>query len=558
MSEIGNREPCEVRITFSGHPEIRDSQSREGKTFREHMTRYVGDLTVQLGIPVDLAISVDELESDAPVARAWIEQRQCESASEIDAAHTTAEHLAADIARVVARNRELFITEAVAERLRKDWAKTVPALGSSAIGDREFSVSIRELVRRCVSVDPRSLEDLEVHTETTDVEPEVSAEQVIEGVLAARAVLPIRVLVGRDLAEAVGLPAESPLRPYSSDVRLAFAPAALLELFFNELGLLLPDVTFEVDAEVDDGWFRIQLNDVLFPPFSGLRASEAMVVPPAPLAEHGVVGRPAVHPTFGTETAVVEVDDARLSELNEAGLATWGPEGQVSLTLAREIRRHAGSLLAHRAFSFQLRRLRDDYPTIADAISQRFGAHRLVAVARRLLDEQISIRDLAGVLEGVLAVNGSVEVDQSRSYLITPNAAAIWTLRPGEETSRRTSEHYADCVRRQLRNQITSGYVLGGRRLVALEVDKRLESRVRVVATEPLDEIERERLREAVRTAYEPLAAAGSPVVILTNSEVRGVLRRLLEKEFPVLPIMSHEEVAPGTQHDRVARIVWS
>jgi FHIPEP family len=561
-----SRKNAELRVAVelsSQFPEFHDARSQHGKVFRDALAGYLEELARHLGLPGDPVATVDELSDGADPYRVQIDATRCRVGRPVAVSpDLTPERLAAEVAGTVALNRELCVTSEIADRLRPSWEPHLSrALGRPLLDAQELETVLRELVHRCVGVGFPTLgepaDEEGAHEDRAG--GAVSSEDVCEAVLCVRPVVPIRVFVGSDLASAVGPDPQPSELPYSSDVSLAVAGVVLRELFFDELGLLLPEVTFEVDPGLADGSFRIQINDLRFPPLQGLLEPESMVnAPPEALVEQGVVGRAGIHPTFRVETTVAELDAAGVSALSADGFATWGPQGHISLTLAREIRRNAGTLLDPRVLTYQLSALRDTYPALVEAVFRRFDEHRVAAVTRRLLDELISIRDLVGVLEGMLAVDGGVTVDQSRYRLVTPNAATVWTApEQGAAASTPGADRHADCVRRHLRSQVTGAHMAGGSRLLTLTVDKRLEARARDIAAHPLDESERDRLHDAIWTAYEPFARAGTAVALLTNSEVRREVRRLLEQEIPALPVLSQDEVAPGTRTERVARVVW-
>jgi FHIPEP family len=536
-----------------------ESDSTEGAEFRDMLVRHVGELIMDLGLPADPSVSIDAVPAVAGPFRICVAGRYCAPAQPVEAVQDfTPEWLADNVAGTIAQNRELCVTPAIAERLRQTWRAHDPAVAEMPLGPEGFEVVLTALVRRCVSVAPRAVDEEALDGPPGPAQPSACvAGPVWEDVMAAREVS-LQVFVASDLGPAVAADSQFVPRPYSSDVLLSLASATLADLFHEELGMLIPAVTFEVDPSLGDGRFRIAINDLRFAPLQGLVAEEVMVnADLATLGTAGTGGRARLHPTHGREVAVVRVDDEGLAALNAQGHATWGPQGYIVFSLAREIRRHAGALLHPDVVTFHLDRLRSDYPVAVDTALEQFDRYWITAALRHLLDDQVSIQDLVGILEGLLAVDGGVDVDQSRYRVITPNAAS---LRPIQEVAARSEpavDEYAECVRRHLRGQLTGMHTGGSNWLTALAVDERLEARLRQASARPLDEDERERLRVSVRAAYESLGPGQFPVV-LTNSEVRRPLRSLLEKEFPFLPVVSRQELAPGTRLQWLNSIVWA
>jgi flagellar biosynthesis component FlhA len=411
---------------------------------------------------------------------------------------------------------------------------------------------LADLLRLCIGVAPRPLGETPQEAESGTSRRAELPEHLREVIVAARNAALISVFVEPDLA--------TPGRDDSSavpDYDVSQIGNTLLELFLDELGLFLPVVKFEADSALGEGRFRIQVNDLRFPPLQGLLADEALVAASVDdLARRGIVARKATNPMHGGEAGIISADESDMASLRADGYVILRPRAFVAFSARRELQRLAGSLLLPDVLMFQLKQLRNDDSVVVEAALQRFDRYLLTAVFRRLLDEEVPIRDGVGVLEGMLAVGSSISVDESVYDLIAPDAASLWLVPEGTEPIEPSVDQYADCVRRHLRWQVTRGFVDTVNRLRAFSVDKRLESRIR--QSRPLDEDERAVLRASVWAIYEPLAQSGSVVVALTNSEVRRELRRLLEKDFPTLHVLSGHEIAPGTEVKRIGEITWA
>jgi hypothetical protein len=534
--------------------DVVDPQSSVGARFREDLLAFVSYVAGQLGIPVEPSVDVaaataDESESAlAYVVR--IGGRPCEVARALgDEPDVAPERLAAEVAGAIAYNRDLLLVPEATERLVGEWTAQNPALAPtpSSIGEL-----LTELVRRCRSVRPRPLDGA--------LDPSSSSgEHLREGALAAAGLPSLEVFVGSDLESALAPDDEQAVRAYSKEISLSLASLLMKDLFFEELGLLLPDVAFHVDAGLGQGRFAIAINDVRLPPLDGLVPGEVMVNAPAEtLAPIYSVMRRGVHPTQRTPTTILRADDAQLARLNEEGYTSWDPEGQIVLTLANEIRRNAGAFLAADVVTFHVNQLRESSSAVVAAAAQRLDAGRLVALLRALLDDHVSIKNLGGILEGVCAVNGSASMDQSRYRLVSPVDAGVWPAREPAAASAPDADAYADAVRRHLRGQISSSHFGSRGEITAIVTDPALETRLRTAESAPLDEAERSRLYALVEPAYEAAATISSSAVVVTNSEVRRALRRLLSRSFPSLLVVARDELLPGVNVKVVAQIEWA
>jgi len=206
---------------------------------------------------------------------------------------------------------------------------------------------------------------------------------------------------------------------------------------------------------------------------------------------------------------------------------------------------------------FALNRLREDDAPVVEAALGRFDRYLLTAVFRRLLDEQIPIRNLVGILEGMLGIGSSMSIDQSMYDVFAPDTASIWSVEAGAGAAVPEAADYAECVRRHLRWHLSRELADNDGRIQAFSIDRRLESRLRR-PSQPLDEEERRRLGHVVWSMYESFARSGTGIVVVTNSEVRRELRRLLEAAFPELRVLSRHEIAPEADVRWNGEIAWA
>jgi type III secretory pathway component EscV len=514
---------------------------------RDSVLAAVGELVADLGIPAEPSVSIEpapDLAEGAAVYRVQIDGRSCAQAPTIGT--VDAAGLADAIAFTIAANRELLLTPSIAGSVHRAWSSESPLVAQAGLSPEAFAGVLADLLRRCVSVAPRELGDSVSHAHVD------SADGFCESVLDAWNGAAVTVFVQPQHME-------PPTRDASTtqDYDLSTIGTTLQEVFVDELGLILPEIEFVADPELTDGRFRVQVNDLRFPKVRGLLPDEVLVTASVDdLVGRGLDARFATNPAHGGAAAVAVIDDATLAALR-AEYLTVEPRAYVVFTVRRLLRALAGALLLADVLMFQLGRLRDDDGAVLEAALARFDRYLLTAVFRRLLDEQVPIRNAVGILEGMLAIGSSTSIDQSRYEVIAPDLASIWSAPSDTPMPVPEGADYAECVRRHLRWHITRELADDDDRLQGLTVDRRLESRIRRPSP-PLDEEERARLRESVWSVYEPFARAGTGITAVTNSEVRRELRVLLEHEFPDLRVLGRQEIAPDAEIKWNGEIAWA
>jgi type III secretion protein V len=162
--------------------------------------------------------------------------------------------------------------------------------------------------------------------------------------------------------------------------------------------------------------------------------------------------------------------------------------------------------------------------SVRQVVPKPINLIQLADILRRLVEERVSIRDLRAILEALSSV-GSAEKDPL-------------TL--------------AEFVRAQLRRPITHSLTGGARELPVLLLDSHIEETVRGAITRTpagaflaLAPVASRDIVAAVRRAISNHAGEQTPIVILTQPDIRRFVRKLLEPELPEVRILSFAELLP-------------
>lgn len=352
----------------------------------------------------------------------------------------------------------------------------------------------------------------------------------------------------------------APAFPDSGSAADAYALEAWLaqvqDEMFQELGLVLPTVRSEADdPRLAPEEFRIRVHGVELGPRTGLAPDEFLAGDtPERLKLIGLPeSRRCPNPASGAEHAVLPLEASSFPTCQAWGVPTWGPVGFLALALVAELRKSAARLQTDTLVAFLLESLRDWYPTLVERALERYTLPRLAGVLRALLQEEVSVRDLRGILEGLLAVNGTTDADSSRFILFTAPSDNLYPSAQADEPARLTNEQLADAVRVTRHRYLSHRYTRGQSSLTVLLLDPAVEQRIVASGARPLTLEEREQLWSAVEAEYKGRHAAN--VVILTDLQIRRALRSLLKPRFPGLPVLAYQELSPTLNIQPVARI---
>lgn len=326
---------------------------------------------------------------------------------------------------------------------------------------------------------------------------------------------------------------------------------------FYELGILVPDLRIEPDQTLASNQFRFQINDRALSPSEGLNPDEFFVNETVErLESFKIKGTSKTNPANGLQWAVVKNQHGELEMCQKAGLTTWEPMAFMILALSAEIRRSAASFQTFAVTRHAINNLQAAFPDLVDTTLSRFTLEQISQLMRNLLDEGISVRDLRGIFENLLAITGTTLADHDRLIVFSPQAQIIFPVRSSRRVADLTMPECADAVRTFMKRYISHKLTRGAASLMVFLVDRDLEARLANLA-KPLTDDEKASFLDSLRTEMDGLAKAVTPVV-LTSITIRRRVRDLLRDTFPNLPVVSYQELSPETSIQPLARLSWT
>ncbi len=303
---------------------------------------------------------------------------------------------------------------------------------------------------------------------------------------------------------------------------------------FYELGVRYPGLRVRGnDGDLPPGSYIIMVNEI--PLVMGTVDKTKCLVNDTPdrLRLLGIEADPAQNPANGNACGWINTDQRKLAE--DAGLTTWDAPGYIVLHLSAVLRKNAAEFVGIQETQNMLEQLEQAFPALVkEVVPKAVSPFQLTDILRRLVEEEISIRDLRNILQA-LAEWGPVEND---TVMLT------------------------EYVRAALKRYISHKYTRGQSTLIVYLLDPQIEETVRssvqhtssgsYLALEP--EITQEILA-AVRNEVGNLPPSAQQPVVLTTMEIRRYFRKLVELEFPHLAVLSYQELSPEMNIQPIARI---
>ena len=301
---------------------------------------------------------------------------------------------------------------------------------------------------------------------------------------------------------------------------------------YQDLGVRFPGVHVRTDSLIlDKDEYAIYLNEV--PIIRGKVLSNYLLT-----AESEETLRRYNLPfitlqnTLGLPALWVEAKNKEI--MQKAGISFWTPLEVMILHLSKFYRSYAAEFLGIQEVRAILEFIERSYPDLIKEVTRLVPLQKLTEIFRRLVQEQISIKDLRTILES-LSEWAQTEKD---TVLLT------------------------EYIRSSLKRYISYKYSQGKTTLSVYLLDPEIEDMIRGSIKQTsagsylaLDPDSVQLILHAMRTTITPAPAGAQPPVLLTAIDVRRFTRKLIEGEFPDLPVVSYQEIVPEIRIQPLGRI---
>jgi len=532
----------QITVTVELDPSLErfsNPEKMEGRDLRTYLSRYLDDLAEDLMIPVEISLNIslgkDKDKFSTNSFQANINNQKCKiPLPTLIPQHVQTLELARSIAKEVYENRELIITAPLSEKIRENWSSKYQKDSLNNFSAKEFQEFLSALVRRGFSIN-RAEEFIKA---SKNKQSEWNAEKCFEEAISGIDTTTITVFLSDTQYERMVYPdqEEEETQAIGDEEPIEKMFSMMQDGLYYELGLIIPKVRIETDNSLEENGFRIQLNDLRFPPLKGLKQDQFLVNEiPERLYLLNLEAEGAINPANQSESAIVQNKENTLKICEKAGLTTWNPQGFIVLALSAAIRKNASSFLTKETVKYNTNTLQTPFPELIKTMLTRFNIIDLTRILRDLLDEEISIRNLRAILEALLEINTPTDPNQNDYTLPIPETVSL--------------------LRISLKRYITNKYVISGNTLVVYLIDHQIETRIN--SDDELSEEEHDRLIKAIYDQAGSFVEGKDPI-ILTTIETRKKLKKLTEKEFPRLIVLCYEELATDLNINPIGRISWS
>jgi len=307
------------------------------------------------------------------------------------------------------------------------------------------------------------------------------------------------------------------------------------QALYQDLGIRYPGVHVRTESAVlDRDEYAIYLNEVLV-----VRGK----IPPGYVLTNESddnlrrYNLPYIAYKNATGLPSLWVEEKYQEILDKAQIKYWKPLEVVILHLAYFFRQNGQEFLGIQEMRAMLTFMEQSFPDLVKEVTRLIPLQKLTEIFRRLIQEQISIKDLRTIMES-LSEWAQTEKD---TVLLT------------------------EYIRASLKRYITNKYSQGQSSISVYLLDPEIEEMVRGAIKQTsagsylaLDPDSINMIMRSMRQVIVPTPPGGQPPVILTAIDVRRFVRKLIETEFPDTSVVSYQEILPEVRIHPLGRIQLS
>ncbi|GAB4225468.1 MAG: SctV family type III secretion system export apparatus subunit CdsV [Chlamydiales bacterium] len=228
------------------------------------------------------------------------------------------------------------------------------------------------------------------------------------------------------------------------------------------------------------------------------------------------------------------VEDKYTELLKKAGIKYWGHLEVMILHLSYFFRNYASEFVGIQEVKSMLEFMEKSFPDLVKEVTRLIPLQKMTDIFKRLIQEQISVKDLRTILESLTEWAQS----EKDTVLLT------------------------EYVRSSLKRYISYKYSQGQSVLSVYILDPEIEDMVRGAIKQTsagsylaLDPDSVQLILQSIRHVVAPPPPGGQPPVMLTAIDVRRFVRKLIEMEFPDMSVVSYQEIVSEIRIQPLGRI---
>ena len=306
--------------------------------------------------------------------------------------------------------------------------------------------------------------------------------------------------------------------------------ASLRSALYFDLGVPFPGVNLRENAQLKENEYVLNLDEI--PIARGCLESNCVLVRQDPdnVRMLGIDVKEGL-PFLPSEKAWW-VSESEAYKLKEFGISYLEKEKVISLNLSLVLARHASDFIGLQETKFLLDKMEERAPDLVHEATRLLTLQKIAEIFKRLVQEQISIRDLRAILESIIA----------------------WA--PKEKDLIMLCEYIRTSLSRQISYKYCAGQNILPAVLLEPNVEEVIRKSIRQTSAGSFLALDPQSSKSILADAKRALGnRKGKNVVIIASIDIRRYVRRLIESEFFDVAVLDYQELTPEISVQPVDRI---
>jgi type III secretion protein V len=290
---------------------------------------------------------------------------------------------------------------------------------------------------------------------------------------------------------------------------------------YYDLGVIFPAIQIRGNTG-EAGSYSIWLNEV--PILSGQIRQDAVLVNDGleAISVYGFKGENTRNPATGKRAAWIPREDAERAR--SVGLQVWDTQHILLLHLTQYLRKNAKEFIGIQEVQGMISALKQHYPTLVEeTVPKPVSLQTLTEILRRLVEEEVSIRDLKTILQSLCE----------------------WARVEHEVLA--LTEYVRTGLRTKICYQMSRGRPLLFVYRLDPEFEEMFRNSVRQSAGGPylaMDPALSQQVLAAARSHIGDLPPGAQRPVIVTDGDIRRFVKRMLDFALPEITVLSYDQLA--------------
>ncbi|MCL5036822.1 MAG: flagellar biosynthesis protein FlhA [Chloroflexi bacterium] len=368
----------------------------------------------------------------------------------------------------------------------------------------------------------RQQKEMDVQVQEVAEQQEKETRKKPESVVQIMQVDPISLEVGRGLLSLVDPNQGAKLLERVTSIRRHIA---------LEMGIVVPGVRFRDNLQLKPNAYVIKIKEIEVAT-GDVMVNQFLAIGPEEKLKN-LRGTHTVDPTYGMPGVWIAPENR--GEAERQGCMIFDPVSVIATQLTEVIRSHGADLLGRQEVQALIDTVKKTHPAVVkELIPDQLALGEVQKVLQNLVRERVSVRDLVTILE-TIADNVTVTKD---------------------------TEILTECVRVALSRVICKEYMNNEGVINVITLDPEIEQIIRMAIQRTemgtflaLDPNIGQQILTATGREVAKLQEKGLQPILLCSPEIRPSVRKLTDRSFPNLVVLSWNEIAPRVNVNSVGMV---